>query len=224
MRDERRVDAAISESQPGDRSDRLVQVHDVVAALELPPQRDERRDLVGDVCHRAVGREADACARAVRGSRAARAADGARATMQAQRQAIVRIHRRSTRTSWPAARYCRPAPRCGASLPLGTSTNTEIQRDPHLLHACPPTPGPTRRRECSVDVAGQMGRPPSRALPARLWRDIHWNNHICASLPGVRAGRMTPMRIALVSPYSWTYPGTHARYRGAGRAVPGCGS
>ena len=91
-RDERRVDGH-QRVPAGDRRDRLVQVHDVVAALELAPQRDDRRDAVGDVRDRAVGREADRPPERheVVGQLALRRA---RAAVQAPRQAIVRIDRR----------------------------------------------------------------------------------------------------------------------------------
>ena len=145
-RDERRVDGH-QRVPAGDRGDRLVQVHDVVAALELAAQRDDRRDAVGDVGDRPVGREADRPAERdeVVGQRALRRA---RAAMQAQRQAIVRVDRRQH-----AHLMTRSQVLLGQRLDVARHSPwvrpriRRYQRDPHLRH---PTSAHPRSRARSV--------------------------------------------------------------------------
>ena len=100
--------------------DRLVQVHDVVAAnAELAAQRGDAVGRDREVRHRAVGRECRPCARA--GS-AGRAQDGAAAAAPRCRRALSRSsgskgRERAPRDPPPGT--ARRGPRCGAVTPPG---------------------------------------------------------------------------------------------------------
>ena len=144
-RDERRVDGH-QRVPAGDRRDRLVQVHDVVAALELAAQRDDGRDAVGDVRDRAVGREADRAPQRheVVGQRALRRA---RSAVQAQRETVVRIDRRQDADLVPGSEVllgerldvARHSPRVRPRI-------RRHQRDPHRWHPIPATPRSPKAR------------------------------------------------------------------------------
>ena len=144
-RDERRVDGH-QRVPAGDRRDRLVQVHDVVAALELAAQRHDGADAVGDVRDRAVGREADRAAQRdeVLGQRALRRA---RSTVQAQRETVVRIDRRQDADLVPGGEVL-----LGERLDVARHSPwvrpriRRHQRDPHRWHPICATPRSPKAR------------------------------------------------------------------------------